>query len=168
MSKKNILVSISALAALAVPCHSAYGQQLKISCKQILDIGKNIASGCANGTYLIRPNGVNSDAGCLVIRSPAMAGSCTIKTVGPLATKSAVIKFTKNTYTITNGSKTVTLKHLRMRSRSGTTSVTRITAPTTKLQNTVTIDIGGSLFYQGGQTSGTYSGNVKIIVDFKS
>ena len=165
---KNVLISISALAAIAAPFQSAQGQVLKVSCKQSLDIGNHIASGCTKGVYLIRPNGVHSDAGCLVIKSTAIAASCEIKTVGPMATKSAVIEFAQTKITMTNGTKSLTIKDLRMRSRSGASSLTKITAPTTKLQNTVTIDIGGSLNYVGGQAAGSYSGNVKIVVDFKS
>lgn len=173
-SKKNnlkpqtILVSVSALAMLAAPLSPAHGQVLKVTCKQDIDFGKAIATGCTKGTYVIRPNGAHSDKGCLLIQKTATAGVCTIKVQGPAPTKSATIEFSTSSFKLTNGGTTVTLKDLRMRARTGTQSLSKITATTSELNKDVTIDIGGSLYYVDKQPAGSYSGNVKVVVDFKT
>ena len=167
---KNVLVSVSALAMLAAPLCSANGQVLKIVCKSAIDFGNHIASGCTKGTYVIRPSGGHSDKGCLIIQKTASPGFCKIRVNGAPATKSATIEFTTSSVKLTNGGTTVTLKDLRMRSRtSGTQSLTKIIATTSNLNSGgVKIDIGGSLYYNGKQTSGSYSGSAKVIVDFKT
>jgi len=167
-SAQEILIRVSALAVMAAPVPSARAQSttLNIVCKQDIGIGNLIASGCMNGTYAIKPNGAHTDMGCLLIIKSATAGVCTITTKKGPATKSAKITFAKTTFKLTSGGATVTLKDLRMRARSKTASVTKLTVSATALQNTVTIDVGGSLHYVDLQTAGKYSGKVQVVVNW--
>ena len=146
---------------------SARAQNLQLTCKQDIDIGNLIASGCT-GDYIISPNGVHNNTNCLIINGTAMAGSCTLKVQGKAATKSAVLTFQKGFFTMF-GSKggTVKMTNLRMKNRSQPTITPTLTFTTGTLNGgPLTIDIGGTLNYVDGQTEGTYSGKVALSVNF--
>lgn len=167
---KKTLVKVSALALLTAPLYigSARAQTLQISCKQSIDIGNLIASGCA-GKYVISPDGVHKNSGCLLVINTAKAGSCTIKVTGGAATKSALVTFVKTMFTMngTKGGATAKMDNLQMKMRTQPTIATKLTLGTPTLAATkVTIDIGGDLNYADMQTAGSYSGKVAVSVNF--
>ncbi|MEM6781262.1 MAG: DUF4402 domain-containing protein [Pseudomonadota bacterium] len=166
---KKTLVRISALAVLASPFYalSANAQVLDLSCKRPIDIGNLIATGCS-AKYIIAPDNAHADTGCLIFNNMAVAGSCTLRVLGPAATKSAVVTFQKAFFNI-SGSKggVATMTDLRMKNRTQPTITPTLTIPPTTLNaGTINIDIGGSLNYDNGQAEGTYSGKVAISANF--
>ena len=166
---KELLISVSAFAVIAAPPLPVMAQStvVSITCKQDIDIGKLIASGCA-GTYIIAPDGAHKNSGCLLINSTAVVGVCTVSTKKGPATKNAVVTFAKASYTLSAApTGTVTMKALRMQVRGRTTSATKVTLTPTELKNTATLDIGGSLHYVDMQTAGKYSGKVAVSVNWQ-
>ena len=169
-SAKNILVRVSALAVLAAPAWitSARAQNLKLTCKQPIDIGNIIATNCA-GSYVISPDGVHKNVGgCLVVNSAAQAGSCELSVTGGAATKSAVVAFTKADFLLSAAQAFTSVKmdSLRMKLRDETTIVTKLTLGTPTLASKVTIDIGGTLNFDNNQSAGSYSGQVSVSANF--
>lgn len=166
---KKTLVRISALAVIASPfcVGSARAQSLQLTCKQDIDIGKLIATGCS-GKYVIAPDNGHSNPGCLILNQTAAAGSCELKVTGGAATKSAIVTFQKSFFTLpgTLGS-SVKMTSLRMKNRTQPTITPTLTFNTTRLNGgTITIDIGGTLNYSNGQTAGSYSGKVAVSANF--
>lgn len=166
---KKTLIRISALAAMASPFWngSARAQNLQITCKQEIDIGNLIASGCS-GKYVIAPGGTHNNTACLIINNTAVAGTCSIKVQGKAATKSAVMTFQKGFFTMV-GSKggTVKMTNLRMKNRTQPTVTPTLTFTTGTLNGgPITVDIGGTLNYIDGQTEGTYTGKVAVSINF--
>lgn len=169
-AKKDILVRVSALAFLSSPlwCGSARAQNLQLNCTRNIDIGNLVASGCTD-KYIISPDGAHVNPGCLKISQAAVAGSCTLKVTGGVATKSAVITFNNPQFAMQN-TKTFTsakMTSLRMKLRSDTVIASKLTLGVTTLTSpTITIDIGGTLNYSNMQAAGTYSGKVAIKANF--
>ncbi len=166
---KKTLIRISALAVMASPFWggSARAQTLKLTCKQNIDIGNLIASGCT-GDYIISPNSVHNNTNCLLINNTAVAGTCSVKVVGGAATKSAVLTFQKGFFTMV-GSKggTAKMTNLRMKNRTQATITPTLTFATATLNGgPITVDIGGTLNYTDGQTEGTYTGKVALSINF--
>lgn len=166
---RAVLVRVSALAFLSAPlwANSARAQNLQINCKQAIDIGNLIASGCS-GKYIISPDNNHKNTACLIINATAQAGNCQIKVAGKAATKSAVISFVKTAFTL-NGTKggSVTMKSLQMKLRTQATIDTKLTVKVTTLNNgPFLVDIGGALSYSDQQTAGRYTGQVAVTVNF--
>lgn len=163
--KKLVQVSALAVAAMKWQVSPAYAQTVNITCKQPINIGNLVA--CSPGSYVIAPDGGHSVAGCLIINTTAIAGTCKVTTIAGPPTKNVIIKATAPSFVMTQptGTGSLSMTNVKLQRRGSVTSdLTLVITPGT-VAKTMTIDIGATMNFADGQTIGTYTGNVVITAN---
>lgn len=162
-TNKKILVTVSALALRAITPSAPAMAQLVVSCPQPLRFGRVVT--CGNGSLHVTPNDATSTFGCVVIENNAMAGQCIVKTGGLPIPSNVTAKLTINNIQISNAGNKVLINDFSLLYTGTLTPKETLTLTPAEVSNTVTINIGGTINYNGNHPLGSYTGSITMTVN---
>ena len=159
---KKIMVAVSALALRAFMPGSA-GAQVQISCPANLNFARFFT--CGIGTLAITVNGGTNKNGCIAIKSMAFPAQCILNTGGVPITKSVKVQFTAKFINITNAGNKARINNFEMFTAGASKATTTMKFSPTAVKNTVTIDVGATLEFNGAQSTGSYVGSINVTAN---
>ncbi len=159
-SGRKMMVCLSLATALLLPNVESAHAQLAVNCTRNLNFSTIAVCG-GGGTLRVQPDGDISEINCMIALGAPVAGAC--EADGFTTNGTLQLKVT-STLTDITGAGTMEVNNFKLVTDAGGPTVTY--TPVTLTVTSIKFGIGADLEASGGQTTGSYDGQLMLRVTF--
>lgn len=159
------MVRLSLAVAALTPVQQVALAQVDVICTQNIRWGAFATCGGGGGQLVVTPQATSAvqTAGCLIVLGTPKRAVCKVAGLTSTTTGSLRIEIAPNE-TVKNGGITMAVSNYNIDTKSA--GPTKVYTAATLTAKTFDFGIGARLDVGGGQTNGTYSGQVTLMVTY--